>query len=300
MQEDETLFGLETDARIAQGAAVARYAVFGHPIAHSQSPAIHLRFAAQVGVALRYDAIDATPERFAESLAHFAAHGGRGANVTLPLKELAATLCSELGTAARIAGAVNTLTRRGDGWRGDNTDGDGLVLDITARHGLDLRGRRALLLGAGGAARGVAPALLDAGIAELVIANRSPERADALADRIGQPGRAHTRYWSDLGSAGAFDLILNATSAGRNGGSFDLPASLLGARCLCYDLSYGEAAVPFLAWARSRGAAQAFDGLGMLIEQAAVAFELWHGRRPDTDPVHVMLRTRSAALHTAD
>lgn len=298
--QDDTLFGLETDARLAAGAAVQRFAVFGQPIAHSQSPAIHLRFAGQFGIPLRYDAIEAAPQRFPDSLATFAAHGGRGANVTLPLKELAATLCSELGSAARVADAVNTLSRIGNGWRGDNTDGDGLVLDITAHHGLDLRGRRALLLGAGGAARGVAPALLDAGVAELVIANRSAERADALADRIGQPARARTRYWSDLGSAGAFDLILNATSAGRAGAAFELPASLLGARCLCYDLNYGEAAVPFLAWARSRGAAQAFDGLGMLIEQAAVAFELWHGRRPDTTPVHEAFRAKSAALHTAD
>jgi shikimate dehydrogenase len=298
--QDDTLFGLETDVRLARDVEVKHYAVFGQPIAHSQSPAIHLRFAGQFGIPLRYDAIEAGPERFHDSLATFAANGGRGANVTLPLKEIAAGLCAELGPAARIAGAVNTLTRQGTGWRGDNTDGDGLVLDITAHYGLDLRGRRALLLGAGGAARGVAPALLDAGIAELVIANRSPERADALADRIGQPARAHTRYWSDLGAAGAFDLILNATSAGRGNAGFDLPASLLGVRCLCYDLNYGEAAVPFLAWARSRGAAHALDGLGMLIEQAAVAFEIWHGRRPDTDPVHEAFQAKSAALHTAD
>jgi shikimate dehydrogenase len=298
--QDDTLFGLETDVRLVQDAPVQRFAVFGQPIAHSQSPAIHLRFAGQFGIALRYDAIEASPERFPESLANFATQGGRGANVTLPLKEVAATLCRELGPAARVAGAVNTLTRDGEGWRGDNTDGDGLVLDITAHHGLDLRGRRALMLGAGGAARGVAPALLDAGIAELVIANRSAERADALVDRIGQPARVTSRYWNDLGRAGAFDLILNATSAGRGNSGFDLPAALLGARCLCYDLNYGEAAVPFLAWARGFGAAHAFDGLGMLIEQAAVAFELWHGRRPDTDPVHDAFRARSVGLRTAD
>src|SRR5688500_11945096 len=140
--QDDTLFGLETDARLASGATVQRYAVFGQPIAHSQSPAIHLRFAGQFGIPLRYDAIESAPQRFPDSLATFAAHGGRGANVTLPLKELAATLCSELGAAARVAGAVNTLSRLGNGWRGDNTDGDGLVLDITAHHGLDLRGRR--------------------------------------------------------------------------------------------------------------------------------------------------------------
>lgn len=280
--------------------STARFAVFGQPIAHSQSPAIHTLFAQQLGIALRYEAIEAGPADFAERLAAFAAAGGRGANVTLPLKELAVSLCAELGEAARIAGAVNTLTRVGDGWRGDNTDGDGLVRDITDHLGQDLRGRRTLLLGAGGAARGVAPALLDAGIDELVIANRSPDRADALADRIGQPDRAHSRYWAGLAHAGAFDLIVNATSAGRGSAALALPASLLGARCLCYDLSYGEAATGFLAWARSGGALQAVDGLGMLIEQAASAFERWHGRRPDTAPVHVALRARAAALHTAD
>ena len=133
-----------------------------------------------------------------------------------------------------------------------------------------------------------------------MIANRHAERADALADRIGQPARAHSQYWNELGSTGAFDAIVNATSAGRAHRGLDLPASLLGARCLCYDLNYGEAAIPFLAWARSGGAPHVFDGLGMLIEQAAVAFELWHGRRPDTEPVHAAFQARSAVLHTAD
>ena len=298
--QDDTLFGLETEARLGREGEVGRYAVFGQPIAHSQSPAIHLRFAGQFGIAMRYDAIEAGPERFPDSLQSFAAQGGRGANVTLPLKELAVSLCEQLGEAARLAGAVNTLTRVGDGWRGDNTDGEGLVRDITSHRGLDLRGRRVLLLGAGGAAHGVAPALMSAGIAELVIANRHAERADALADRIGQPARATTHYWNELGNAGAFDLIVNATSAARGHGGLDLPASLLGARCLCYDLNYGEAAIPFLAWGRSGGAPHVFDGLGMLIEQAAVAFELWHGRRPDTEPVHAAFQARSAVLHTAD
>ena len=298
--QDDTLFGLETDVRRGLEGEVQRFAVFGQPIAHSQSPAIHLRFAGQFGIAMRYDAIEAAPERFPDSLASFATHGGRGANVTLPLKEAAVALCAELSEAARIAGAVNTLTRIGHGWRGENTDGEGLVRDITSHRGLDLRGRRVLMLGAGGAAHGVAPALLDAGIAELVIANRHAGRADALVDRIGQPGRALSRYWDDLGNAGAFDLIVNATSAGRGHGGLDLPASLLGARCLCYDLNYGEAAIPFLAWGRSFGAPHAFDGLGMLVEQAAVAFELWHGKQPDTEPVHAAFQARSTVLHTAD
>lgn len=298
--QDDTRFGRETDVQRGLQAQAPRFAVFGQPIAHSQSPAIHRHFAGEFGMALHYDAIEASAEAFPESLAAFAAHGGRGANVTLPLKELAVTLCEELSQDARIAGAVNTLTRHRGGWRGDNTDGEGLVRDITSHRGLDLRGRRVLMLGAGGAAHGVAPALLDAGIAELVIANRSPARADALVDRIGQPDRASSWYWNELGRAGAFDAIVNATSAGRGQDGLDLPASLLGARCLCYDLNYGEAAVAFLAWARSLGATQAFDGLGMLIEQAAVAFELWHGQHPDTLPVHEAFKARATRLHTAD
>jgi shikimate dehydrogenase len=298
--QDDTVFGLETERRIAGDTPLQRYAVFGQPIAHSQSPAIHLRFAAEFGIALRYDAIEAAPDQFESRLASFVANGGRGGNVTLPLKEQAAALCRELGPAARVAGAVNTLSWRDDHWRGDNTDGDGLVLDITAHHGLDLRGRRTLMLGAGGAARGVAPALLEAGIAELVIANRNAQRADALVDCIGQPDRVTSSYWDDLGNLGGFDLILNATSAGRGQTRLELPAALIGSRCLCYDLNYGEASAPFLAWARGFGALHAFEGLGMLIEQAAVAFELWHGRRPDTRLVHEAFRPRAAALRTAD
>lgn len=298
MQEDTLSAADAVDA--GDVASVRRYAVIGQPIAHSQSPAIHAMFARQFGIALRYDAIEAGIEAFPDTLARFAADGGVGANVTLPLKETAFALCSELGDAARIAGAVNTLTRLGTGWRGDNTDGDGLVRDITDHLGLDLRGRRTLLLGAGGAARGVAPALLEAGVEELVISNRTPERADALVDRIGQPRRVHSRYWADLGNSSAFDLIVNATSAGRGTASLDLSPRLIGMRTLCYDLSYGEAAAGFLAWARTGGALQAVDGLGMLVEQAASAFERWHGRRPDTAPVHAALRARAQALHTAD
>jgi shikimate dehydrogenase len=277
-----------------------RYAVFGHPVAHSLSPAIHAAFARQFGMDLRYDAIDVPPEGFVAALAEFAAHGGRGANVTLPHKEAAAAVCARLGERARIAGAANTLTFDGTEWIGDNTDGAGLVRDLTERNALDLRGRRTLLLGAGGAAHGVAPALLDAGIAELFVVNRHAERADALVDALGQPGRVHSRYWDDLGSLGVFEFVVNATSAGRGHGTLALPMGIVGARSLAVDLSYGDAAIPFLAWARSAGCAQAIDGLGMLVEQAAESFQLWHGKRPETDGVLAMLADRSAALTTAD
>lgn len=278
----------------------SRHAVFGHPIAHSLSPRIHARFGRQTGIALHFEAIDATPETFPTALEAFAAGGGRGASVTLPLKETALALCAEVSDRARRAGAVNTLVRDGDHWRGENTDGTGLVRDLTARQGLDVRQRRTLMLGAGGAAHGVAPALIDAGIGDLFVVNRTTARADALVDKLGLPGRVHSRYFEDLRSLGEFDLIINATSATRSGGLPKLPTSLVGARTACVDLSYGEVAIPFLAWARAAGAHSAVDGVGMLVEQAAGAFKLWHGVRPYTDEAYAALRERDALLVTAD
>ena len=274
------------------------YAVFGHPISHSLSPRIHAAFGKQAGIALNYVAIDAPAETFATQLARFAGDGGRGANITQPLKQDAFRARAQLSDFARRAGAVNTLTRAGDAWHGDNTDGAGLIRDLTGRHGLDLRARRTLLLGAGGAARAAAHALLDAGIGELVIVNRSPERADALADSIGLPKRVHTRYWNDLANLASFDLIVNATSAGVARETLQLPFALVAPRALCYDLSYGAAAFGFVAWARAAGAGKALDGLGMLVEQAAESFAIWHGMRPDTDPVHDALRAELPLLAT--
>ncbi len=278
----------------------ARHALFGHPVAQSLSPAIHAAFARQSGLALHYDLVDVDGAGLAEALARFAAAGGTGANITLPHKEAAAALCATLAERARRAGSVNTLVRRDDGWHGDNTDGVGLVRDLSDRQALDLRGRRTLLVGAGGAARGIAPALLDAGIDELFVVNRTPARADALVDHLGEPGRVHARYLDDLGDLGQFDLVVNATSAARHGGLPMLPMSLLARRAAAVDVSYGEAAVPFLAWARAGGAHDVVDGLGMLVEQAAESFLLWHGMRPDTDEVHAQLQARAPALVTAD
>ena len=266
------------------------YAVFGQPIAHSLSPRIHAAFSQQLSIPLEYAPIEASAGEFVGALAAFAARGGRGANVTLPLKEQAARLCLSISERARRADSVNTLVRRGEGWHGESTDGAGLVRDITSRQGLYVRGRRTLLLGAGGAARAVAFALLEAGVSELTISNRTPEHADALADAIGQPDRVTTRYWNDLGNWGGFDLVINATSAGHSNQSLELPAALLASRAICYDLSYGKASFGFLAWARSVGAGHALDGLGMLVEQAAEAFEIWHGQRPDTDAIYAELR----------
>lgn len=274
------------------------FAVFGSPISHSQSPRIHAAFAEQAGITLKYVAIEASHTDFADKLA---ASGVDGANVTLPLKEDAFALCQgNVSTRAARAGAVNTLIREESGWRGDNTDGLGLVRDLTERHGMDLRQRRVLLLGAGGAARGVAPALLDAGIREMVVVNRTAARADALMDAMGEPDRVHARDWDSLSTLGGFDLLINATSASRSGSLLTLPMALVAPRCDAVDLSYGEAAVAFLAWARAAGCQKAVDGLGMLVEQAAESFRLWHGVRPETDAVYAELAAQSAALYTAD
>jgi shikimate dehydrogenase len=276
-----------------------RYAVIGHPVAHSLSPTIHLAFGRQRSIPLDYVAIDAGDD-FTGALESFFRAGGLGCNVTQPFKIEAAAACVSLAPRAQRAGSANTLIREGDGWRGDNTDGVGLVRDLTGRHGLDLRARRTLLLGAGGAARGIVPALLDAGIGELVVVNRTPEKADALADAIGEPRRVHARYYEDLDTLSEFELVINATSAARAGLALKLPPSLIGFRTAAVDLSYGADAIAFLAWARAAGAYRAIDGLGMLVEQAAESFALWHGVLPDTDAVYADLRERESLLVSAD
>ncbi|MBW3550844.1 MAG: shikimate dehydrogenase [Proteobacteria bacterium] len=280
--------------------SIPRFAVIGHPVAHSLSPRIHAAFGRQLGIALEYGTIDAAPEQFESALASFAAAGGTGANVTLPHKARAASVCERLSDRARRAGAVNTLLRSAAGWEGDNTDGVGLVRDLTQRHGLDLRGRRTLLVGAGGAAAGVAPALLDAGLADLFIVNRSRGRTDALAAALGDRVRVHPHHWHDLEGLGGFDLVIHATSAAHGGAAPSLPGGLIAPRGTAVDLSYGAAATGFLGWARASGAGSAIDGLGMLVEQAAESFLRWHGAHPDTAGVYAMLRERDAAPVTGD
>jgi shikimate dehydrogenase len=269
----------------------ARYAVFGHPIGHSLSPAIHRMFGAQCGIALDYAAIDVPPETFADVAHRFLAHA-HGANVSLPHKAAAFALADERSMAATRAGSANVLTRRADGRLvAHNTDGAGLVCDLTERQQCVLEGRRVLLLGAGGAARGVAWDLLDAGVEELTIANRTADTAAALAGALGVT-HARARYWEDLAELGSFDLIVHATSAGVLGQPLALPYGLVNPQTIGYDLSYGAGAQGFLGWARAAGARLACDGLGMLVEQAADAFALWHGPRPQTEPVYAQLRAQ--------
>ena len=280
--------------------AVDRYVVVGNPVSHSRSPAIHAAFARQTGEAVHYDRLEAPLDAFADTVRQFLADGGHGFNVTTPFKLEAYDLADRLTPRAEAAGAVNTMWIEDGLIHGDNTDGVGLVRDLTERQGLDLRSRRTLLIGAGGAARGVAPALLDAGIGDLYIVNRTPERADALADALAMPGRVHPRYLRDIDTLGTFDLIVNATSAARADGLPSLPIALANPRTAAVDLSYGEVAIPFLAWARAAGSHDCIDGLGMLVEQAAESFQRWHGVRPETDEVYETLREHRAELVTAD
>ena len=265
------------------------YAVFGDPIAQSRSPWIHARFAEQTSVSLRYEARRASLDEFELALADFRSDGGRGANVTAPLKELAATLCSELSPMAHRAGAVNTLIASEAGWIGDNTDGRGLLADLD-RQGMRVASARVLMLGAGGAARGALPALLQRQPAELVLANRDPARAQHVAGHLITLGEIRPWAWADLGKAGSFDLVVHATSAGLHGHALALPDGLLARDGAAYDLSYGRAASAFLQWATAASAEVCSDGLGMLVEQAAESFALWHGVRPQTDAVLAELR----------
>ena len=269
-----------------------RFAVFGHPVAHSLSPRIHQAFAQQFGIELEFRAIDTTPDSFEAAVRQFFDDDGVGANVTVPHKHAAFALAAERSVSAARAGAANVLSRLPDGrLAAHNTDGAGLVRDLVQRQQQELNGNTVLMLGAGGAAWGVAWSLLDAGVRSLTIANRTVAAADKLASAIGDPQRVRACRLDQLADAGGFDLIVNATSAGLLGHSLDLPLSLGGPEVFCYDLSYAKAALPFLAWARVAQARRAVDGLGMLVETAADSFALWHGRCPVTEPVVQELRS---------
>lgn len=261
-----------------------RYAVIGNPVAHSKSPWIHAEFARATGQDLEYTRIEAPLDGFAPALAAFRAAGGRGANVTLPFKEQAFACCAQTSERARAAGAANTLLLDRAEIRGDNTDGAGLVRDLAQNLGIALAGRRVLLMGAGGAARGVVQPLLEAGVARLIIANRTVSKAQALAARFSGPSACG---YEQLGSA-AFDLVINATSAGLSGVLPAIPRSVFAPGALAYEMVYGRD-TPFLAFAHAAGV-RAADGLGMLVEQAAESFFLWRGLRPGTRAVLAALR----------
>ena len=262
-----------------------QYGVVGHPVAHSLSPFIHAMFARQTGQPMSYRLFDFAPEEFDERIGTFFAQGGRGLNITLPYKVTAVARAAELTARARHAGAVNTLAMRKDGTiLGDNTDGVGLTQDLCVNQRLIVTHRRVLVVGAGGAARGVLAPLLGLEPEVVVIANRTADRARALAAAFRQLGNVQGVGFRDI-TGGAYDLVVNATSASLTGEIPDLPATVIGTETFCYDMAYGRGDTPFVRWCAGLGCRAAVAGWGMLVEQAAESFRVWRGVRPLTRPV---------------
>ncbi|MBK8763175.1 MAG: shikimate dehydrogenase [Burkholderiaceae bacterium] len=272
-----------------------RYAVIGNPIAHSRSPFIHARFAAQTGQDLVYDRLLAPLDGFAAAVQAFVESGGCGLNVTVPFKEQAFALAGRRSPRVEAAGAANTLSFDSNGWTAENTDGIGLVRDLTARHGVALAGQRVVVLGAGGAASGVVLPLLEAGVRDVLIVNRTAARAVALASRLAGGAGPQTAVVGrgldglDAESA-AGALLINATSAGLSDARLPIADEVFAAAAFAYDMVYGARPTAFLAQAAALGCPRQADGLGMLVEQAAESFRLWRGVAPQTDPVYRQLR----------
>jgi shikimate dehydrogenase len=270
------------------------YCLFGYPVHHSWSPFIHGLFARQTGQDMEYRLQESPPESFRHDvLEFFFDRGGHGCNVTLPHKRAAAELVNELTPRAQLADAVNTIVRRGNELLGDNTDGAGLIADLVRNLGLQLRTPRILVLGAGGAARGALGPLLDLKPATLVIANRTVTRAEELVRQFSHLGNLAGVAFEALEREAAFDLVINATSASLKGDLPPVPRHVVGPATCCYDMAYGIGDTPFTHWARASGARVVSQGWGMLVEQAAEAFERWRGVRPETQPVLQALQARA-------
>ena len=274
-----------------------RYAVIGNPIAHSKSPIIHAAFARRTRQDIAYERLLAPLDGFAPTVEAFARDGGLGLNVTVPFKLEAFELAHTATERARLAGAVNTLKRLGDGWLADNTDGAGFVHDIVENHGVGVAGKRVLVLGAGGAARGILKPLLDHAPRFVVIANRTELKADGLAHRFAPHGPIEARPIADLDGQ-RFDIVINSTSFGLKGDEsapIPWPATIFAPGSFACDLVYADKPTRFVRFAEASGAAATADGLGMLVEQAAESFFLWRGVRPDTREVHALLRSHATA-----
>lgn len=274
---------------------VIRLAVFGSPVAHSHSPFIHQAFAHQAGLSIDYRAIETRQRDFATQVHQLVTAGGRGCNVTVPFKQAAWEMARRCSPWAERARAANTLVfeRPGD-WFADNTDGRGLVRDLGRHLGQSLFGQRILILGAGGAAAGILGDLLEQKPCGICISNRTPERAERLVRRHAALGPVSHCALDGLNTQGSFDLVINATSAGHGGHHPPLPGRILTAAGYCYDLNYGAAARPLRQYCAAAGLRYQ-DGLGMLVEQAALAFTLWTGIEPDGEPVLQALRSRETA-----
>lgn len=273
-------------------AAIDRYAVVGYPIQHSWSPFIHGMFAKQTGQAMSYTRLAVTPDNFERDVGAFFATGGKGLNITVPHKQAAHIVTRYRTPRAEIARAVNTLVWKSDGLLGDNTDGAGLVADLTRNLGFNIANTNILLLGAGGAARGVMGPLLAAAPERIHIANRHAARAIELAEEFKLLGNVSGSAFENIGN-GAFDLVLNATSASLQDDIPPIPRGVIGPATLCYDMAYGKGDTSFTRWTKANGARRAETGWGMLVEQAAEAFLLWRGVKPDTQPVLEAVRAQA-------
>ena len=264
---------------------VDRYGVMGYPVSHSRSPVIHRLFALQTGQDMQYELLQVSPEKLDTAVRQFQRTGGKGLNITVPHKAEMARLVDQMSERARTAGAVNTVAFRGGEMYGDNTDGIGLLRDLEVNLGVDLEGSRILILGAGGATRGILGPLLEMQPASLCIANRTLGKAQGLATHFGTLGPVSACRFNAVPVSEPYDLIINATSAGLHGDTPPYPKAAISDNTFCYDLSYGLNATPFSTWARDHGATKSVMGWGMLVEQAAESFHIWRDVRPDTAPV---------------
>ena len=262
-----------------------RYGVMGYPVSHSRSPIIHQLFAIQTKQDLQYELLQVPPAQLEKAIEQFGRTGGKGLNITVPHKREVVRLVDQMSDDAARAGAVNTLVFRDDGIYGDNTDGIGLIRDLHSNIGVRLQDANILILGAGGATRGIVPPLLEAEPETIVIANRTIEKAQALAEEYSRDGPVVSCKFKDVGTLPVYDLIINATSAGLRGETPPYPAEAIHPHTVCYDLSYGLTPTPFARWAAEHGAARSIMGWGMLVEQAAESFYIWRGVRPQTAPV---------------
>ncbi len=265
--------------------ATDRYGVMGYPISHSRSPVIHRLFAMQTGQDIQYELLQVAPGKLEMAVRQFQRTGGKGLNITVPHKAEVVKLCDHLSERASTAAAVNTLSFADGEIRGDNTDGFGLLRDLVVNLGVALEGGNILILGAGGATRGIVGPLLEMQPASLRIANRTLPKAETLVNQFSRYGPVSACQFNAVPVADHYDLIINATSAGLQGDSPPYPGAAISGKTLCYDLSYGLKPTPFSTWAKQQGAARSVMGWGMLVEQAAESFRVWRGVRPDTAPV---------------
>lgn len=262
-----------------------RYGVMGYPVSHSRSPVIHRLFALQTQQNMQYELLQVSPDQLENAVSQFGRTGGKGLNITVPHKSEIVRLVEDMSERARNAGAVNTLVFKDDQIYGDNTDGLGFIRDLQKNHNMQLQGANILILGAGGATRGIVAPLLGEKPDSIMIANRTLTKASALASHFSVDGPVSACRFSQVSTLPVYDLVINATSAGLKGEMPPYPEDAIHPNTLCYDLSYGLTSTPFSQWAADQGAARSVMGWGMLVEQAAASFELWRGVRPDTAPV---------------